>query len=112
MTKYLTATTWYNMKRRGKNPPITNVRTRYWSITISLKDGTMMATIQEILLKLAEDPAFRASYKEKEEGKVHAAIYWNAPKTGQWILKQLDGTDAHIEPAIDAKTLTRWISKS
>lgn len=106
--KYISAKTWYTMRRR---PPITNVRAKDWSITISLKDGTMMATIQEILLKLAEDPAFRAYYKTKD-GKLQAAISWSKAKTGSWVTKQLDGTDAHIEPAIDAQTLTRWIYKS
>lgn len=111
MAKYITATTWYNMRRRGETPPITNVRSKNWSLTISLKDGNMMETIQEILLKLADDPTFRGSYKAKD-GKLHAAISWNAPKTGSWVSKQLKETGAHIEPAIDTQTLTRWVHKS
>ena len=110
MAKYITARTWYNRRRRGENPPITNVRAKDWSITISLKDGNTMKTIQEILLKLTEDPTFRGYYKEKN-GKLQAAISWSKAKTGQWVLKQLEETDAHIEPAIDAKTLIRWVYK-
>lgn len=109
--KYISAKTWYNRRRRGATPPITNVRAKNWSITISLKDGNMMETIQEILLKLAADPTFRGHYKEKDD-KLQAAISWSKAKTGSWVMKQLDGTDAHIEPAIDAQTLTRWIYKS
>lgn len=109
--KYLTAKTWYTMRRRGATPPITNVRAKYWSITISLKEGNTMETIQEILLKLAEDPAFRAHYKEKD-GKLQAAISWSKAKTGAWVLKQLEGTGAHIEPALNAQILTRWVLKS
>ena len=109
--KYITARTWHNRKRRGENPPITNVRAKDWSITISLKDGNTMKTIQEILLKLTEDPTFRGYYKE-QNGKLQAAISWSKAKTGQWVLKQLEETDAHIEPAIDAQILTRWVLKS
>lgn len=108
---YMTAKTWHNRRRRGENPPITNVRAKDWSITISLKEGNMIETIQEILLKLAEDPTFRGHYKTKD-GKLQAAISWNKAKNGSWVSKQLEGTDAHIEPAIDAQILTRWVLKS
>lgn len=109
--KYITARTWHNKRRRGENPPITNVRAKCWAVTIPLKDGNMMETLQYLLLKLAEDPTFRGHYKAKD-GKLQAAISWNKAKTGRWIMNQLDGTDAHIEPAIDAQILTRWVLKS
>lgn len=110
--KYISAQTWYTMRRRrGENPPITNVRAKNWSITIPLKDGNMLETLQDILLKLAEDPAFKGYYKEAD-GRLQAAISWSKEKTGQWVMNQLEETTAHIEPAIDAKTLTRWVYKS
>lgn len=112
MKYYMTARTWHNRMRRGENPPITNVRAKDWSITISLKDGNMMETIvQEILLNLAEDPTFRGHYKAKD-GNMVAAISWNKAKTGRWIMNQLEGTGAHIEPAIDAQILDKYIYKS
>lgn len=110
MATYITAKTWHNRRRRGATPPITNVRAKNWSITIPLKEGNTMATIQEILLKLTDDPAFRGYYKATD-GKLQAAISWSKAKTGQWVMNQLEGTDAHIEPAIDAQTLTRWVHK-
>ena len=110
--KYMTAKAWHTMRRRGANPPIDHVRTKCWSATISLSSGTTVETVQEILLKLAaNDPSFGCCVSEKD-GKVLAAIYWSKAKTGQWVMKQLEETTAHIEPAIDAKTLTRWVSKS
>lgn len=109
--KYISAKAWYDRRRRGATPPIKNVRAKNWSVTISLKEGNMMATLQDLLLKLADDPPFSGYYKAKD-GKLHAAISWSAPKTGSWVLKQLEETGAHIEPAIDAQTLTRWIYKS
>ena len=114
--KYISAKTWHDaktaMRKRGEDtPPIDHVRTTWWSVTIILKEDNTMEAIQDRFLKLAEDPTFKVSYKEKE-GKVHAAISWSKAKTGSWVLKQLDGTGAHIEPAIDAKTLTRYVDKS
>lgn len=112
MTKYITAKTWHTMKRRGATPPIDHVRTKCWAATIILDPNNTVESIQEILLKLAaNDPAFGCCVSEKD-GKVLAAIYWSKEKTGSWVLKQLEGIKAHIEPASDAQTLKRYIHKS
>ena len=112
MAKYITAKTWHNRRRRGATPPIDHVRTKCWAATIILAPDNTVESIQEILLKLAaNDPSFGCCVSEKD-GKVLAAIYWSKAKTGQWVMQQLDGTGAHIEPAIDAQTLTRYIHKS
>ena len=126
---YISAKAWHAaktaMKRRGENgtPTIKNVRTQCWSVTISLKEdsGNTVESVKELFSKLAEDDSFSACFSE-EEGKAkdaegvgyrHAqcAIYWDREKTGNWVLKQLSDTKAHIEPALNMKALSEYVKK-
>lgn len=127
---YESAKAWHAaktaMKRRGETgtPTIKNVRTRCWSVTISLKidSGNTLESIQALFDKLAEeDETFSGCFSE-EEGKTkddegvgyrhcQCAVAWDKEKTGPWVKKQFEGTKAHIEPALNAKALAEYVKK-
>lgn len=127
---YLSAKSWAEqrsaMRKKGekRTPPIKDVRTKCWSVTISLKEdsGNTIDSVQAIFLKLeSEDEEFAGCFSE-EEGKTkneegvgyrhaQAAVYWNREKTGNWVLKQFEGTKAHIEPALNCQALANYVQK-
>lgn len=126
---YLSAVKWAEqrnaMRRRGETatPPIKGVRTQGWSVTISLKDdsGNTLESVTELFEQLAQDDAFSGCFSE-EEGKtkndegvgyhhIQAAVYWAKQKTGSFLLKQFNGTKAHIEPALNMQALSNYVKK-
>lgn len=128
---YLSAKTWEQQRNAMRNkklktlPPIKDVRTQCWAVTISLKEdsGNTVETVQELFLKLeADDEEFAGCFSEEEgkkkdengQGYLHAqaAVYWNKEKTGNWVLKQFEGTKAHIEPALNQQALATYVQKS
>ena len=128
--EYISATAWASqrtaMRKKGekRTPPIKDVRTPCWSVTISLKEdsGNTVESVQEIFLKLEADNEDFAGCFSEEEGKkkdaegqgyrhAQCAVYWPKQKTGNWVLKQFEGTKAHIEPALNCQALANYVQK-
>lgn len=130
---YLSAKKWAEqrkaMRKKGltTTPPIKDVRTQCWSVTISLKEdsGNTLGSVQQLFLdaeKEYKEQGFAACFSEEEgkqkneegEGYRHAqaAVYWNKEKTGNFVLKLFEGTKAHIEPALNSAALIKYVQKT
>lgn len=129
---YLSARKWHQqrkaMQKKGSNqtPPIKDVRTQCWSVTISLKEdsGNTLGSVQQLFIdaeKEYEEQGFAACFSEEEgkqknesgEGYRHAqaAVYWDREKTGNFVLQLFEGTKAHIEPALNSAALCKYVQK-
>lgn len=127
---YLSAKQWASqrnaMRKKGsaQTPPIKNVRTQCWSVTISLKEesGNTLGSVQELFLTLEKETTGFAGCFSEEEGKnkndegvgyrhAQCAVYWDKQKTGNWVLERFEGTKAHIEPALNSQALARYVQK-
>ena len=114
------------MRKKGLNttPPIKDVRTQCWSVTISLKEdsGNTLGSVQELFLKLEKETTGFAGCFSEEEGSqkdengigyrhAQCAVYWSRQKTGNWVLEQFEGTKAHVEPAMNSAALCKYVQK-
>ena len=124
MGTYISANEWWRIHRANKTfTTISKVRTRCWSITISL-DQTDIESVKQHLEELAksEEEGFAACFSEEEgtqkneEGvgyrHCQMAVYWPQPKTGNRLMKLFNKNfKAHIEPALSQSALCDYIQK-
>ncbi len=125
MGNYISANEWWRIHRANKTfTSISKVRTRCWSVTISL-DQTDLETVKQHLEELAknEPEGFAACFSEEEgkkkddegQGYRHCqmAVYWTQPQTGNKLMKLFNKTfKAHIEPAMSQSALCDYVQKS
>lgn len=125
MGNYISANEWWRIHRANKTfTSISKVRTRCWSVTISL-DQTDLDTVKQHLEELAksEEEGFAACFSEEEgkkkdeegQGYRHCqmAVYWPQPQTGNKLMKLFNKTfKAHIEPALSQSALCDYVQKT
>ena len=110
------------MAKAGKpNPPIDNVRTQCWSITIPLEHSSL-EDVTKLFTDLSEGKGFSGCFSEEEGSKeredgthyrhAQAAVHFAGKKTGKQLKTIFAETKAHIEPAKNTAALIKYVQKS